>query len=211
MKKSYKNIIFDADGTMIDTLDGIMQGFNVAMQKLGKPLLSREEVKPFLGPTIMDTLQNTLNFTPTEAKQGMDYYREFYWDKGYAMCDFFDGIVPLIKELKAQGKSLSVATNKPQPFIDAILKEKGIYEYFDKVVGPELNDPSSDKTPLVKKAMTDTNAVMIGDRYVDINAAKAVGIDSIGVTWGSATEGEFQQFIPTYVVNTTQEILEIVR
>ena len=209
-KKSYQNIIFDADGTMIDTLDGIMQGFNFAMQKLNRPLLTREQVKPFLGPSIMDTMQNTLDLTSKEAARAIEYYREFYWDTGYAMCDFFDGIEQLLKDLKAAGKTLSVATNKPQPFIDAILKEKGYYDYFSAVVGPDLSDPSSDKTPLVKRAMLDKNAVMIGDRYVDINAANNNGIDSVGVVWGSAESGEFEKFKPTYIAHKPGDILNIV-
>ena len=202
----YKNILFDADGTLLDTIDGIHAAFNYARNKQGEPLFTREQVKPFIGPTLMDTLHNTLGYPLDEATEGVKIYREFYWDKGYKMCDLYPGIKQLLKDLKQAGKKLCVATNKAQPFIDMILKEKGIFKYFDLVVGPDLITTSTDKTPLVKKAILSSPAVMVGDRYIDIVAAKNNDIDSIGVNWGSAEEGEFIKYGATHVVSSVSEI-----
>ena len=206
----YKNIIFDADGTLFDTVDGIHEGFNELAKAFNLPLFSREQVMPFMGPSLAHTITTKLGFKGDDVTKSLILYRDFYWEKGYKMCSFYPGVEDLIKRLKADGKSLSVATLKPQPFIDAILKEKGYYDYFDKIVGPEMTNFTSDKTEFVLSAITDKSAVMVGDRYTDFIAAKNNGIDSIAVTWGCGDMEEFKQYKPTYVVDSADEIYKIV-
>jgi len=206
----YKNIIFDADGTLLDSLPGIMAGFNYALEKRGMTPLTAKQVRPFMGPSIMDSLVTSLGFSKEDAKKALDDYREFYWDKGYKMCKFYDGIPSLLDNLKKDGKILCVATNKPQPFIELILKEKGYFDYFTVIAGADVSETTTDKTPLVKKANIDPSSVMVGDRYVDIIAAKKVGIDSIGVLWGAAEDGEFEIYPPTHIAKDMTELYKII-
>ena len=212
-KKTYNNIIFDADGTLFDTLPGILAGFNFAMQKAGREPLTAEHVKPFMGPSIMETLQMQLGFSEKDARQVLEYYREFYWSKGYAMADLFDGVAQLLDDLLAAGCTLCIATNKPQVYIDKMLAERGMTDKFLCVAGPEFGDPSTDKTPLIKRAVAasgNAKSVMIGDRYVDIESAKSAGIDSIAVEWGSAEIGEFEKYKPTFIAKDAKQVLDII-
>jgi phosphoglycolate phosphatase len=206
----YKNIIFDADGTLLDTLPGITAAFNYAMERMGRPHMTDEQIKPFMGPSLMDTCVNTLKMQVSEAERAVALYREFYQEKGFLMCAFFPGVEELLNKLRAAGKILCVATNKPQPFIDIILREKGYGGHFAAVIGADPSESSTDKTPLVKRARLDASAVMVGDRYVDIKAAKNAGVASIGVEWGSAEPGEFERFKPTHTAKTPDEVYQIV-
>jgi len=209
--KKYKNLIFDADGTLLDTVYGVQQSINYAMRKLGLPEFTKEQVLPFLGPSLMDTVINTLKFDEKMATKIVVLYREFYAKEGYAICELFPGVKELLFELKNRGYTLTLATNKAQPYIEKIMQEKEVLELFDGIYGQELGQFSSDKTPLVKKATAIAQpAIMVGDRFIDIIAAKNVGIDSIGVLWGSAEDGEFEEYEPTYVVEKPEDILKIV-
>ena len=207
----YKNIIFDADGTLLDTLPGIYEGFNLVMKKLNRPALSHDAIKPFIGPSLVETFTTRLSFSPEETTAAVGYYRDFYWERGYRMCEFFPGILELLKKMKADGKILCIATNKPQPFIDLILKQWNVADYFTVVAGAELTESSTDKTSLVRRAICDKSAVMVGDRYVDIAAAKSAGIDSIGVLWGTAEDGEFVKYPPTHIAKDVKELYSLVK
>ena len=218
MKKlKYTNIIFDADGTLIDTVPEILMGFNYAMEKCGRPLLTVDDIKPFIGPSIIDSLQNALGFDPEGAMVALNHYRDFYSSKGYAMAGFFDGIVELLDNLIAAGCTLCIATNKPQIYIDKIIEKLGATAKFKCIAGPEYGDPSTDKTPLIKRAMAaagDTNgsrSIMVGDRYIDIEGAASAGIASIAVEWGTAATGEFQKYVPTYIAQKPSDILSIIK
>ncbi|MCL2848079.1 MAG: HAD hydrolase-like protein [Firmicutes bacterium] len=211
MKKRYQNLIFDADGTLLDTLVGVHKSINYAMEKLDLPLFTPEQVKPFLGPSLMDTVTNTLKFDEEMATKIVATYREFYAKEGYGICELFPGIKELLFELKKRGHTLTIATNKAQPYIEKIMQEKGVFELFDGIFGQELGQFSSDKTPLVKKAVEVAQpAIMVGDRFIDIVAGKNAGIDTIGVLWGSAEDGEFEKYKPTFVVEKPSDILEVV-
>jgi len=206
----YKNIIFDADGTLLDTLPGIYAGFNLVMERFNRPPLSHEDVKPFMGPALVETFSMRLGFSAKDTKKAVALYRDFYGDGGYAMCDFYPGIPELLDKLKSAGKILCVATNKPQVFIDRILREKGYFDRFAVVAGPDLSEKTSDKATLVRRAICDKAAVMVGDRYIDILVADACGIDSIGVLWGAAPEGEFDKYRPTHRVKDCGEVYDLV-
>jgi len=210
LKLNYKNAIFDADGTLLDTVYGIHAGFNYAMDKMGRPKLEFEAVKSFMGPSILSSLQGELGFSETDAKLALNHYRDYYWTKGYAECKFFDGVLDMLHDLKKANCILCVATNKPQIYIEKILKELGVHSLFATIAGPDFGVSSSDKTPLVKKAICDKNAVMIGDRYFDIEAAKNASIDSVGVEWGSASAGEFIKYKPTHIAATPKDVANII-
>ena len=206
----YKNIIFDADGTLLDTLPGICEGFNYVMDQLGLKRLSEQAVKPFMGPSLMETFTQKLKFSLDQAEIAVRHYRDFYWEKGFRMCEFYQGVPELLNRLKSDGKLLSVATNKPQVFIDMILKEKGYYDCFTVIAGADVSETSTDKTQLVQRATLSQSAVMVGDRYVDITAANNAGVDSIGVLWGAAEDGEFIQYPPTHIAKTPDDVYLIV-
>ena len=209
--RMYNNIIFDADGTLLDTLPGIYEGFNLVMKQMNRPPLSEDDIKPFLGPALVETFSVRLGFSAADTQQALAIYRMFYKERGYRMCTFYPGIPELLDRLKSAGKTLCVATNKPQPFIDAILKEFGYYDRFTVIAGASLSESQSDKSALVKRAAkAGAKPVMVGDRYIDIEAAKAAGVDSIGVLWGSAADGEFERYKPTWIAKNASELFDII-
>lgn len=206
----YKNVIFDADGTLLNTFSGIKSSIDYATDKLGKQRIDTQTLHKFVGPSLFDSFTNTVGYDSATAVRGIEFYREHYSVTGAFDCELYDGIVDTLKNLKSAGVILSVATSKPQRFIDIILKDKGLYDYFDIVCGSSESDDHSDKSAIVKKAMCNDSAIMVGDRHYDINGAKAVGIDSIGVEWGFCEKDEFITYPPTYIVTTPNEICDIV-
>ncbi len=208
--KNYKNIIFDADGTLIDSFSGIFSGINYVLTQLGEPQLSKDEVKKFVGPALAHSFREFLHFDEEKVEKAIVLYRDYYAVEGVLKCELYDGIETLIKKLHADGKILSVATSKPQKFIEIILKNKGLYEYFTIIAGADMSEKHSDKSELIARAIYDSNAVMVGDRYFDIEGAKSVGIDSIGVMYGFCGDGEFIKYPPTHIAKDASEIYDIV-
>lgn len=206
----YKNIIFDADGTLIDSFQGIFNGINYVLRELGESELDADEIKKFVGPALAHSFREFLHFDEEKVEKSIALYRSFYAERGVSECELYGGIEELIKKLYADGKVLSVATSKPQKFIEIILKNKGIDKYFTRIVGADMSEKHSGKKELILAAMCDKNAVMVGDRYFDIEGAKNVGIDSIGVLYGFCTDGEFEKYVPTHIAKDTIEIYDLV-
>lgn len=206
----YKNIIFDADGTLINSFEGIFKGINYVLREVGESELSAEEIKKFVGPALAHSFREFLHFDEEKVEKSITLYRDYYALHGVFECELYDGIKELIEQLHADGKILSVATSKPQKFIEIILKNKGLDKYFTVISGADMSEKHSGKKELIQAAICDENAVMVGDRYFDIEGAKNAGIDSIGVLYGFCADGEFEKYVPTHIAKDTTDIYNIV-
>lgn len=206
----YKNAIFDVDGTVLDTTEGVFGTIRYAVEKFGKPPLPEDKIKLFLGPSLYDGFTKIAGYTDEEARACVKIYRESYVHDGLYRCKLFEGYPEVFERLKKAGVSLCVASSKPQNFLNLLFDKLGISKYFDRIVGPDEKDMGSDKAKLIARAMTDKNAVMIGDRKYDIEAARKVGVDVIGITYGLTPEGEYDEYKPDYVAKDTDEIYNII-
>ena len=197
MNKSY--ILFDLDGTLTDPGMGITNSVAHALAHFGITVTDRSELYRFVGPPLVDSFMKYYGFTEEQAREAMRVYREYFADKGWAENTVYEGIEELLASLKASGKTLAVATFKPEVFTQKILIHFGLDKYFTAVCGAPLNAPRDyTKADIIRRVLetlgvTDLEtAVMVGDRHHDIDGAKTVGMDSIGVLYGYGDRAEHE-------------------
>ncbi len=187
--KSFDIILFDLDGTLTDPGEGITNSVAYALNKYGIINTDRTELYSFIGPPLYASFMKYYGFTEEQAHKAVDYYREYYTDKGIFENKLYVGIDNCLKSLYTSGKKLLVATSKPQIFAEKILSHFGIDKYFHIVAGATLDGSLIEKSDIIDHAfkssgLSKTSALMIGDRSFDILGAKAQGIASAGVLWG---------------------------
>lgn len=212
----YKYILFDLDGTLTDPGIGITNSVMYALEKFGIEVEDRASLYKFIGPPLLDSFQNFYGFTKEESELALKYYREYFRPKGLYENHVYDGVEDLLRELKAGGKEMIVATSKPEEFAVEILKHFNLYQYFDFVGGASMDEKRVKKSDVIAYALekgdvTDLDAVvMIGDREHDVYGAKQIGVDSIGVLYGYGDYEELKQAGADYIVERPSEILKIV-
>ena len=212
----YNYILFDLDGTITDTGEGIYSGVIYALEKYGITENNKTTLNNFIGPPLVDSFMKYYSFSKEKALQAVEYYREFYKSKGIYQNTLYNGISELIKTLKQQGKKVILATSKPQPFAEIILKQYDLLKYFDCVVGATFDDSLNYKSDVIRVALENSGvtdksmAIMIGDRHYDIKGAKENNIDSIGVIYGYGDLEELKNADANYIAENTQDILNII-
>ncbi len=214
----YKVVLFDLDGTLTDSREGICKSVQYALVKMGLPAPQLKDLECFIGPPLKTSFREFYGIEGEDAKRATAYYRERYSEVGKYENMPYPGMKDLLKTVKEAGYILAVASSKPEIYVEDILKHFGLYEYFDCVTGSDMEGKRGEKEDVIEEAfqrmgltpkMRKQTAVMVGDRYFDINGAKYFGIDSIGVTYGFAKEGELQEAGATYVVDTVEELQEL--
>ena len=214
--KKYDVIAFDLDGTLSDPARGLIQGFVYCFKKLGIPYETEEELRKYIGPSLYEEWQEDFGFTPDEANNAIEIFREYYNIYGWWDNDLYEGIPEMLSALKSAGKKVVLATSKPLDTAKSILKLFGLSKYFDFVggatshqndqkwqvlnwslssVGVDLNDPEQ----LAK-------CVLVGDRKYDAEGAKICGIDSFGVLYGHGTKEELEASGFTALIDTVADI-----
>lgn len=185
----YKNILFDLDGTLIETKPGVISSLKKASEELKFTLPPDKELDAFMGPPISECFTNVCGLDPEQTELAIATFRKYYEGGGVYNAKAFDGIADLLRDLRKAGFALGVATSKHEKFAGIVLRHCGILDYFDTVAGDQPGIPWT-KTDSIKKAMADIkgadtqNTVLVGDRKFDALGAEAAGIDSIGILYG---------------------------
>ena len=211
----YEYILFDLDGTLTDPAIGITNSVMYALKKYGIEVSDRRELYKFIGPPLSDSFENYYGFSKEEAKTAVEYYREYYRDKGIFENLVYDELEDLLKTLKNNSKILIVATSKPEVFAKQILEHFNIAKYFTYIAGSNLDGTRVKKGEVIKYALESCNiidlskVIMIGDRKHDIIGAKEVGISSIGVLFGYGDRNELEKAGADFIVDTVANIGEI--
>ena len=197
MEKSY--ILFDLDGTLTDPGMGITNSVMYALARFGITVTDRSELYRFIGPPLMDSFMEYYGLTEEQAVEAVRVYRKYFADRGWAENAVYGGIEALLADLVAAGKILLVATSKPQIFAERILTHFGLDKYFTHICGVALQAPRGySKADVIRDALdragvSDVSAaVMVGDRHHDIDGAKAVGMESVGVLYGYGDRAEHE-------------------
>lgn len=208
----YEYILFDLDGTLTDSAVGITNSVIYALKKYDIKVDNRNELNKFVGPPLSDSFESYYGFSKEEAKTAVEYYREYYREKGMFENLVYDGIEDLLKTLKYNNKTLVVATSKPQVFAQQILEKFDIAKYFTYIAGSSLDGTRVKKDEVIQYALESCNitnlpkVIMIGDREHDINGAKKVGINSIGVLYGYGDRDELEKAGADFIVDTILDI-----
>ncbi len=212
--KEYKVVLLDLDGTITDPGEGIRKSIAYALEKFGIVGESDEALNRFIGPPLWKSFEKFYDFTKEDAQKGVEYYRERYTEKGIYESTLIDGAKKLIMELKSKGKTVILATSKPEIFAKKVLEIYGLTKYFDFIGGATIDQSRSEKADVIAYALESANvsdkseAVMIGDRDFDIIGAKINGIDSIGVNCGYGSTEEFIKAKADYVFNNMYELIK---
>lgn len=205
-------ILFDFDGTICDTAEGITKCMQYGLGKMGIEA-TLPELMCFAGPPLLDMLKLKYGMSDEDAQKTLDYYRERYAPIGWQECKPFDGMSELIKKLRAAGKTVAIATSKPRFFTENILKKFDMYEDFDLVCGSEFDGTRSEKWEVMKYALecldiAPEQAIMVGDRKYDFIGSKKCGVKCIGVRFGYAEEGELEAEGAEFIAENADELYE---
>lgn len=210
----YKVILFDLDGTLSDPKIGITKSVQYALKKMGIVENDIDNLECFIGPPLHESFMEYYGMDRDHALKAVEFYRERFKQKGMFENELFPDIPSLLRVLKKQ-YTLVVATSKPTIFSEQILKYFQIDQYFDRVVGSNLDGTRTSKAEIVQyilnmfKEEQRSDFIMIGDRKYDMIGANQCGIDSIGVTYGYGSSEELRGCHPTYLVESVQEIRDI--
>ena len=219
----YKYLLFDLDGTITKSEEGIFNCMRYAMDWAGVPYPEPEVFRTFIGPSLYDSFANTLHMDDAQAKAMVAKYRERYNSVGLFEAEVYDGVADTLNKLRKNGCVLAVATRKPTEPTLRILDKFGVGKYFDVVVGSNPDGTGSDKRYIISQVLaklrsehglTDNDiengrVAMIGDRLYDIEGGKACGLQTIGVLYGYGSREEFEAAGADHIVEKPGEILEL--
>jgi dTMP kinase len=207
----YDAVLFDLDGTLTRSEDGILASLKYAMGRMGVPVPSDAELKRFIGPPLRDSFMRLAGFTAEQANEAVFHYTTHYDREGMFLYSVFPHIRTLLATLKKNGAYVAVATSKPIARTMRLFEHYRLARYFDCVIGEENNDAQIGKAELIRRALPRKfrKAVMVGDRKYDIEGAKSNGIDSIGAAYGYAPQGELEAAGATCIAKTTEDLARL--
>lgn len=190
----YKAVIFDLDGTLLDTSEGIVKSTRYTIDALGFPPLSMERLLAFIGPPVKRSFQATFHLSEEEAIRAMNMFREHYSAHDLYSAKVYDGIFDLLKYLQEHQIKIGVATYKREDYAADLLAHFNIAGYCDSIKGADKEGRYT-KSDIVRNCMESLEAaprhtVLIGDSDNDAIGAKEAGIDFIGVTYGFGFQNE---------------------
>lgn len=198
----FSYILFDLDGTISDPKEGITRCVQYALSAFGIEEPDLDRLEPFIGPPLRESFVQFYGFSTEQAEAATRKYRERFSVSGKYENTLYPGMAELLRDLQEAGTHLAIASSKPTVFVEEILRYFGIRQYFEIVVGSELDGTRDRKEDVVAEVLrlfgqrgaTDpSEVVMIGDRCFDIEGAKAAGTHSIGVSYGYSAPGELEQ------------------
>lgn len=211
MKKDI--ILFDMDGTLFDTEEGITKCARYALAAYGIKVDNLEKLRCFIGPPLADAFIEYYGFSKDDAKKAVLKFRERYSTTGVFECKEIAGVKECLNALSAAGKILCVATCKPEKFANVILRKFGLSDYFKVVVGSEMDEKRTLKEEVINEVFARLNekdvenrSIMVGDRRHDILGAKLCNIQSIGIKSGFAEKDELEKAGADYIVNDFFEL-----
>ena len=192
---SIKALIFDFDGTICNTGEGIMKSAKYALDSFNIPAEDWEELGYFIGPPLLVTFQERFNQDVSQASELVKKFRERYSDKGIWESCLYDGIEELIKSLKEDGFKLGIASSKPEEYVRQLLEKFDIAKYFDIICGVSFTADCEPKQSIMARALdglgiNGDEAIAVGDKFYDVDGARANGIKCIGVLWGFGSKFE---------------------
>lgn len=184
----YKLVIFDFDGTIADTSEGIIDSHKYVLKRIGKAIPSDKELYNLIGGNLLDIYTNYFGFTENVARELVKMYRERYALVGIHKAKLYPNLEELLKYLKERGIKIAIATLKAETFAIKMVNELEISQYFDCICGMDIDDKLT-KAKLVEKCMNITkcdpdNAILIGDTLNDYKGAVEADVDFLGVSYG---------------------------
>jgi phosphoglycolate phosphatase len=198
MRPAFSCILFDLDGTIVDSAPGITATLAYTFERLGLPIPTPAELVAYVGPPILDSFRDLAHLTPEEADHALSIYRVQYLKAGVFDATVYPGIPQLLRHIHESGVPLSLATSKPEKPSTLILEHYDLLKYFDILTGASEDEVRSAKADVVEEALKRLTAigadisrpVMVGDRHHDVVGAAARDVPTIFVRWGYGSRAE---------------------
>lgn len=210
-------ILFDLDGTVTDPFEGITKCVIYALDSFGIKVKDPKELTSFIGPPLFEQFKKFCGFDDEQAERAVNKYRERYKEIGWKECALTEGTRELLAELKKMGKTVALATSKPEPFAARILEYFDIAKYFDLIGGAEINHSGRNSKEAVIEYVINSlgikdrsKAVIIGDTLYDADGAKACGIECIGVLCGYGTREELLSHGAMAAAENMKKVLNLI-
>lgn len=207
----YDILLWDLDGTLTDSKEGITRSVQYALNRLNYPIPEADDLEWIIGPPLKDSFRTLLKTTDEALlNEAILIYRERFQEIGLYENLVYPGIPELLFQLKENGCKHFLATSKPRIFAEKILRHFLLEQYFDDIMGSELNGQLVEKETIIGEVLKNIprdslpNTVMIGDRKYDVYGARANHIDVIAVGYGYGTAEEFQAAEPNFIVPSVE-------
>ena len=215
MDNMKKYLLFDLDGTLTDSGEGIINSVIYALNSYGIHTEDRKSLESFIGPPLADSFMKYYGFDEFQAKEAVSRYREYFSVKGLFENRVYPGIPQMLQTLREKGFVLMVATSKPEEYTSRILEHFDLTKYFDFLGGATMDGTRAKKADVIRYVLETTGLInnleqvtMIGDRRDDILGARANGIRSIGVLYGFGTREELETAGADKIAETVENIIE---
>ena len=208
-------ILFDLDGTVTDPKEGITKCAAFALSHFGIHVEDPDTLTFFIGPPLLETFGEHYGLNEAQALEAIDLYRQRFSSVGWAENVPYPGIADCLAQLKAAGKTLMIATSKPETFAVKILEHFGLAQYFDFICGVSMDNPRQTKADVIRIALEKGNvadlsrAVMVGDRKHDIEGGHEVGLKAIGVLYGYGDREEHEKHQDDYIVENIAQLTRL--
>lgn len=208
-----KYLLFDLDGTIADTEEGILSSVKYALKELKIDEPDINHLKQFIGPPLKSTFQLLYDLDDEVADYATKIFREYYAKDGKYQCKLYDGMLETLQLLKDRGYVLFIATSKPTVFAVDIAKHLGISSFFEEIVGSNLDNTRSKKADIIQYILDKYNikeknaVVMIGDKSHDLIGATQCDIKGVGVTFGYGTKEELESCQYEVLVDSPEELV----
>lgn len=208
-----KQILFDLDGTLTDSGEGIMNCAELTLAHYNLPIPERRQLRSIVGPPLKDSFRS-LGITEDELNHAVEFYRVHYVAKGQFENFPYPGIRETLEKLRADGCKLYVATSKPEAMSKNILQHFDLAKYFDIICGAASDSNRNTKESVIEHLLSQLeskdNLVMVGDTIYDVKGAAHHGIDCVAVTWGY---GDIEQMhtAGATIVSTMDELYEALK
>lgn len=211
----YKAVFWDFDGTFADTSKGIFKSIDYAAEKMGLAVPDEKAHRFFIGPPLSESFQHIFGLSEEESLEAVKKYREFYVQCGMFLLDFYPGIREFIDELRKADVKIAICSNKPKRFVNAIIEHFNLNDKIDLVSCPEHDSQHMMKYQMIDNALTyfgidKSEALMVGDRYLDMQGAVQSGVDGCGAAYGYGTVDELLESGAKYIADSVDDIRKIV-
>ena len=213
---AYQTVLFDLDGTLLDTKAGVIGSLKNVLTSLELPVPPDSVLDEIMGPPVKFWFSDIYGMPPPEADAAEKKFNYFYETKGLYQSSLFDGVKDVLRFLNAHGILLGVATSKEMTQAVSVLKYHGIADCFKAIVGPSAGTKGASKSESMEKALSlldsgkRRDAVFVGDRKYDAEGAKKVGIDFIGVLYGYGKESEFSGYTCKCLLNAPGDLKQYI-
>lgn len=207
----YDAILFDVDGTLIDSAPGIINTLEEVFQKMGVDTTG-VNLRRYLGPPLRKTFGEHFS-DPAKIEEATDLYRVSYHEKGSHEGDPYPGVPEMLRRLKDAGLTLCTATSKPTEVVTPILEEHGLAPFFDFIGGASMDESRDTKTDVVRHVLAQPqlagkHVLMVGDRNDDMRGAADCGLDAGAVLYGYGSREELEPFHPVLFATSCEDLAD---